>query len=110
MGTPLQASMTGLHGTFTARRVNVPSATATSRIVSTAMGLRRQLFSPSPKKNGKSRSARIPTTGPMSRAGVSMEGGKKESTAYIHKKKKSGRGAVWMIVGSGGPDGPKGPK
>src|SRR5262249_59322782 len=30
--------------------------------------------------------------------------------AYSQRKKKSGRGAVWMMVGSGWPPGPKGPR
>ena len=78
---PLQASMTGLHGANAARRVNVPIATATNKIVRTATGLRRQLFSPSPKRKGKNSRPRITTTGPISRAGVSIAGGNSESTA-----------------------------
>src|ERR1700688_4261563 len=79
-------------------------------MVSTAIGRRRQLFSPSPDRNGRRSKAPITMTGPMSRAGVSMDGGRKERTAYSHKKKKSGFGEVWMMVGSGWPVGPKGPK
>jgi hypothetical protein len=90
----LHASITGLQGVYAARCVKVPNATATNSIVNTAMGRRRQLLSPSPKINGRSKSPRMATTGPMSSAGVSIEGGKSESTAYSHKKKKSGRGAV----------------
>src|SRR3984957_6251544 len=107
---PLQASITGLHGAFPARRVKVANETATSKIVSTAMGRRFQLFSPSPKMKGKSTSPMITSTGPISSTGVSMDGGSSDSTGESHKKKKSGRGAVWMMVGSGGPEGPNGPK
>ena len=52
IGAPVQASMTGLQGAWLARLVNVPSATAIKRIVSTAIGRRFQLFSPSPEKKG----------------------------------------------------------
>src|SRR6266446_236400 len=58
----------------------VPRATAIKRIVSTAIGLRLQLFSPSPAKNGSARSTMIPTAGPISSIGVSAEGGKKNET------------------------------
>src|SRR5579862_8639447 len=102
--------MTGLHGAWLAKLVNVPSATAIKRIVSTAIGRRFQLFSPSPEKNGSASKTINAITGPINRAGVSISGGSSESTAYNHRKKKSGRGAVWMIVGSGCPLGPKGPK
>src|SRR5580692_9046578 len=94
MGVELHASITGLQGVYPERCVKVPNETATNKIDSTAIGLRRQLFSPSPKINGRRKSARSATTGPTSSAGVSIEGGKSESTAYSHKKKKSGRGAV----------------
>src|SRR6516164_11376959 len=41
---------------------------------------------------------------------VSVLGGSNERTANNHWKGRSGRGLVWMIVGSGTPVGPKGPK
>src|SRR5271154_7302126 len=90
--------------------VNVPSATATNRIVNTAIGRRFQLFSPSPEKNGSASRTPNAITGPMIRTGVSIAGGSSDSNAYSQRKKKSGRGAVWMTRGSGWPLGPKGPK
>ena len=86
-GSPLHAFMCGLQGANPARCVNVPNVMAMSRTDKTAIGLRRQLFSPSPERNGRSSRRRITRTGPMRRAGVSIEGGKRESSAYIHKKK-----------------------
>ena len=74
------------------------------------MGRRRQLFSPSPERKGSNKSTPIPMTGAISKNGVSSCGGSKESRAYNHRKKKSGRGTVWIIVGSGWPVGPKGPR
>ena len=74
--------------------VRVPRATATNRIVRTAIGLRFQLFSPSPATNGSASSTTIPIAGPISSIGVSADGGKKDSSAYSQRKKKSGRGAV----------------
>ncbi len=58
------------------------------------MGLRFQLFSPSPAINGSTSKAMIPMAGPINNMGVSADGGRNDSSAYIHKKKKSGRGAV----------------
>ena len=87
IGTPLQAFITGLHGACPAICVNVPNATAVRRIVSTAMGRRFQLFSPSPEKNGSARRKPSAITGPISNAGVSIEGGSSERTAYSHRKK-----------------------
>src|SRR5271163_3882016 len=110
MESLLQASMTGLHGVNVPRWVKSPKATAINKIESTAIGLRRQLFSPSPNTYGSNKSTRRTITGPMSSTGVSIDGGKSERTAYSHKKKKSGLGAVSIIVGSGRPDGPNGPK
>ena len=52
----------------------------------------------------------MPTTGPTSRTAVSIQGGSSAATEKIQRKKKSGLGTVWMIVGSGSPLGPKGPK
>ena len=71
-----------------------PGPTAASRIVRTAIGLRFQLFSPSPATKGSASSTTIPMAGPISNIGVSADGGKKDSSAYSHRKKKSGRGAV----------------
>jgi hypothetical protein len=87
MGSLLQAFMCGLHGVYPARWVKVASVTATSRIVRTAIGRRRQLFSPTPDRNGRTSNAPITIPGPMSSAGVSIDGGRNESTAYNHKKK-----------------------
>jgi hypothetical protein len=60
---------------------------AISKTVKTAIGRRRQLFSPSPERNGSKTRNAIATTGPMRRAGVSIEGGKYDSKPYSHKKK-----------------------
>ena len=79
--------MCGLQGATSAIRVNVPSVTAMSRTVTTAIGRRRQLFSPSPERKGRRRSAAMPMTGATSRNGVSIEGGSSESSAYSHRKK-----------------------
>ena len=65
----------------------MPSVTAISRTVNTAIGRRRQLFSPSPERNGSRSSATIATTGPISSAGVSSDGGSSESSAYSQRKK-----------------------
>src|SRR5256885_735322 len=102
--------MTGLHGAWLARLVNVPSATAIKRIVSTAIGRRFQLFSPSPEKKGSTSKTINAITGPISRTGVSSDGGSNDKRAKSHRKKKSGRGDVWMTRGSGWPVGPNGPK
>ena len=61
--------------------VNLPNVTAMSRTVSTAMGRRLQLFSPSPAKNGRPSSTTSAMTGPIKRIGVSAAGGRNESTA-----------------------------
>src|SRR5713226_10155390 len=74
------------------------------------MGLRFQLFSPSPAKKGSANNTARPTAGPINKIGVSAAGGRYDSSAYSHQKKKSGCGAVWMMVGSGCPPGPKGPR
>ena len=76
IGSPLHAFICGLHGVYPARWVSVPSTMAIRRIVKTAIGRRRQLFSPSPERNGSKTRNPMATTGPMRRAGVSMEGGK----------------------------------
>ena len=101
--------MTGENGAVMARRVKTATETPTIRIVNTATGRRRQLFSPSPARNGSASSARMPMTGPTSSAKVSSSGGISASAAKIQRKKKSGLGTVSIIVGSGAPVGPKGP-
>src|SRR6185503_9703465 len=88
----------------------MPNATAANRTVRTAIGRRFQLFSPSPETKGSASSAKIAITGPINITGVSSDGGSRDSTAYNHRKKKSGRGTVWIIEGSGWPFGPYGPK
>ena len=75
-GSPLHAFMCGLHGVNPARWVSVPSVMAISSTVKTAMGRRRQLFSPSPDKNGRRTRPAMATTGPIRSAGVSIDGGK----------------------------------
>src|SRR5437870_2433212 len=102
--------MDGLQGASPPSRVNVPSATAATNMVSTAIGRRFQLFSPSPARKGSASSAAIVTAGPIRRIGVSADGGNSESSAKSQRKKKSGRGAVSMMVGSGVPLGPNGPR
>ena len=87
IGIALHASITGLHGAYPARRVNVPSATATNRIVSTATGLRRQLFSPSPKMKGKSSSADDHHHGPDEQRG-SFQRGRQERKHRIEPQEK----------------------
>ena len=77
---------------------------------STATGRRRQLFSPVPERNGSAKSSPIATTGPVSISGVSIYAGSSANAEKNQRKKKSGRGTVWMIVGSGWPFGPMGPK
>ena len=101
--------MTGENGAVMARLVKTATETPTIRIVNTATGRRRQLFSPSPAKNGSASSTAIPMTGPTSSAKVSMCGGISASAAKIQRKKKSGLGTVSIIVGSGAPVGPNGP-
>src|SRR5260370_40639343 len=98
MGSLLDAFMCGLHGVYPAGWVSVPRIMAISRTVKTAIGRRRQLFSPSPDRNGSKTRNAITTTGPMKRAGVSIEGGKDDSKPYSHKKKQSGFRAGWRIV------------
>ena len=64
------------------RKLKAPNETAMiSKTVSTATGLRLQLFSPSPAKNGSPSSKAIPITGPIINRGVSAAGGRKERTA-----------------------------
>src|SRR5215831_17472361 len=109
MGSPLQASITGLQGVCCPRWVSAPNDTAASRTTRTAIGRRFQLFSPSPAKNGSPIRTMRPTAGPIKRTGVSIEGGRNDSNADGQRKKKAGRGDVWMMVGSGWPPGPIGP-
>src|ERR1700680_3830185 len=52
-GSPLQAFMCGLQGVNWASRVNVPRVIAIISTVTTAIGRRFQLFSPSPERNGR---------------------------------------------------------
>ena len=88
-GSPLQASLGTPRRMFSQMR-ECSQCNGHRRIVSTATGLRRQLFSPSPKRNGKRRSERIPTTGPMRRAGVSMEAGRNEEQRRAKGKRNPG--------------------
>jgi hypothetical protein len=79
--------MCGLQGVNPARCVNVPRVIAINRTVKTVIGLRRQLFSPSPERKGRKSKLIITMTGPMSSAGVSIDGGSTESNAYSQRKK-----------------------
>jgi hypothetical protein len=49
--------------------------------MNTAIGLRFQLFSPSPAKKGNNSKRAIPTIGAVKSNGVSTAGGRKASTA-----------------------------
>ena len=59
----LHASITGLQGVCSPNCVKLPSVTAASRTMKTAIGLRFQLFSPSPAREGQQQQQAIPTTG-----------------------------------------------
>ena len=59
--------------------------------------------------NGTANSSPITATGPVSIRKVSVHGGNNANSENSQRKKKSGRGTVWMIVGSGWPLGPIGP-
>ena len=69
--------------------------------ITTENGRRRQLFSPVPEMNGTANSRPIAATGPVSIRKVSVHGGSNANNENSHRKKKSGRGTVWMIVGIG---------
>ena len=77
----LHASITGLQGVCRPNCVKLPSVTAASRTMNTAMGLRFQLFSPSPAKKGNNSNTAIPMTGAVKSNGVSAAGGRNDSTA-----------------------------
>jgi len=47
----------------------------------TAMGLRLQLFSPSPARTGSASSAAMATAGPINKIGVSADGGRSDKSA-----------------------------
>ena len=53
----------------------------------TATGLRCQLFSPSPARNGRSSSPRMISGTATNRKGVSAAGGRYARTVYNHRKK-----------------------
>jgi len=76
--SPLHAFMCGLQGVNPARCVKVPRVIAINRTVRTAIGRRRQLFSPSRIEWKKNENADA-YYGTMRRAGVSIEGGKSET-------------------------------
>ena len=62
--------------------LTIPIGTpTTSMIESTAIGRFRQLFSPSPEMNGKRTRNSNPSAGPISKIGVSADGGKYERSA-----------------------------
>src|ERR1700742_3436523 len=102
--------MCGLHGVYVPRCVNTPKHTAMNITENTATGRRHQLFSPTPATNGNATRKATARAGTIRMNGVSMLGGKYESTVYSHRKKKSGFGTVWIMLGSGTPLGPYGPK
>src|SRR5579862_4513253 len=108
VGAALHASITGDHGENVPSQVRVPTI-VTARITITAeKGRRNQLFSPVGEMKGNAKSSPMTATGPVSIRTVSVHGGKSANSENSQRKKKSGRGTVWMIVGSGWPLGPIG--
>src|ERR1700676_5133867 len=109
VGVALHASITGDHGENVPSQVRVPTSVTARMTITTEKGRRRQLFSPVPEMKGRPNSHPMTATGPVSIRTVSVQGGNSANSENSHRKKKSGRGTVWMIVGSGGPFGPIGP-
>src|SRR5271163_134721 len=109
VGAALHASITGDHGENVPSQVSVPTSVTASITITTDMGRRSQLFSPVPEMNGTANSSPMTATGPVSIRKVSVHGGNSANIENSHRKKKSGRGTVWIIVGSGWPLGPIGP-
>ena len=82
MGSLLQAFITGLQGAIAGQvREGTQRDRQLAEIVSTAIGRRLQLFSPSPATKGSASSTSKAITGPISSAGVSIDGGSSDSTA-----------------------------
>src|SRR5208283_4951278 len=109
VGAALHASITGDHGENVPSQVSVPIIVTARMTITTEIGRRRQLFSPVPEMNGTANSSPMTATGPVSIKKVSVHGGSNANSENSHRKKKSGRGTVWIIVGSGWPLGPIGP-
>src|SRR5271168_2828052 len=109
VGALLHASITGDHGENVPSQVRVPTIVTARIAITTEKGRRRQLFSPVPERKGSANNSPMTATGPVSIRKVSVHGGNSANSENSHRKKKSGRGTVWMIVGSGWPFGPIGP-
>src|ERR1700685_2328260 len=109
VGAALHASITGDHGENVPSHVSVPTIVTARITITTEKGRRRQLFSPVPEMKGSAKRPALTATGPVSISTVSVYGGSNANSENSHRKKKSGRGTVWMIVGSGWPLGPIGP-
>src|SRR5208282_765612 len=109
VGAALHASITGDHGENVPSQVRVPMIVTARITITTEKGRRRQLFSPVPEMKGKAKMSPMTATGPVSIRTVSVHGGSNANSENSQRKKKSGRGTVSMIVGSGWPLGPIGP-
>jgi len=92
------------------RLVSDPHATATRRMVRTAIGRRLQLFSPSPAKNGNAMRKRDADGRRDQQNGVSAAGRQIREHRVDTEEESLVSAAVWMIVGSGRPPGPNGPR
>src|SRR5277367_13519 len=103
VGAALQASITGDHGENVPSQVSVAIIVTTRITITTENGRRRQLFSPVPEMKGRAKMSPITATGPVSISTVSVHGGNSANNENSQRKKKSGRGTVWIIVGSGWP-------
>src|SRR5208282_2878948 len=97
VGAALHASITGDHGENVPSQVSVPTVVTARMTITTEKGRRRQLFSPVPEMKGMANRSAITATGPVSIRKVSVHGGNSANSENSHRKKKSGRGTVWMI-------------
>src|ERR1700722_444464 len=109
VGAALQASITGDHGENVPSQVSVAMVVTTRITITTENGRRRQLFSPVGEMKGNAKMSPMTATGPVSIRKGSVHGGNSANSENSQRKKKSGRGTVWMMVGSGWPLGPIGP-
>src|ERR1700678_4665998 len=101
VGAALHASITGDHGEDTPSQVSVPTIVTARITITTEKGRRLQFFSPVPEMKGSAKRPAMTATGPVSISTVSVHGGSNANSENSHRKKKSGRGTVWMIVGTG---------
>src|ERR1700693_1444345 len=109
VGAALHASITGDHGENVPSQVSVAMVVTIRITITTEKGRRRQLFSPVGEMKGTAKISPMTATGPVSIRKVSVHGGNSANNENSQRKKKSGRGTVCMIVGSGWPFGPMGP-